>query len=195
MPPRFAGRGAPAVATWPLRGRAAVIAVATRASPACAIAGGSGLAGHSGGISAWSCLAALSCPAVTGLVLLAGGPVAAVCVGVWGGAGGAGGAGGRCICWMGGCRGGGALCGSRGGSVEAAEVAMGDGEVVGGVGVWGCGSVVGRPVGTAGAASGGKSSGVSWSPPGDQPVSCWRRGWQGITVPVRCDPEHTAGCR
>ena len=52
---------------------------------------------------------------------------------------------------------------SRGGSVEAARVARGVGEGVGGAGEWGCGGVVGRLVGTAGAARRGKSSRVGWS--------------------------------
>ena len=49
--------------------------------PACTVAGASGLAGRSGGISAWSCLAAGRCPSVSDLLLPAGGPATAVCVG------------------------------------------------------------------------------------------------------------------
>ena len=43
--------------------------------------GASGLAGRSGGFSAWSRLAVGDCPPVSGLLLPAGGPATAVCVG------------------------------------------------------------------------------------------------------------------
>ena len=95
------------------------------------------MAGRSGRISTWSCLAAGGCPSVSGLLLPAGGPATAVCVGcevvgvgsvllrVDAGASegwlGVVAEGARCVSW--------------GGSAEAARAARGGGEVVGGAGL------------------------------------------------------------
>ena len=64
--------------------------------------GASVLAERSGGFSAWWCLAAGGCPPISGLLLPAGGPAAAVCVGCGVGVGGSVVLGGRCIRWVGG---------------------------------------------------------------------------------------------
>lgn len=52
--------------------------------PPCSITGRPCCAGRSSGFSAATCLTACGCPAVTHLLLPAGSPGAAVCVGVWG---------------------------------------------------------------------------------------------------------------
>ena len=152
--------------------------------PACFVAGASGLAGRSGGISAWSCLAAGGCPPVSGLLLLAGGPATAVCVGcgVVGvgsvllgvGIGASGG-------WVG-LLAEGVWFGSRGGSAEATGAGRGGGEAVGGAGLWGWRGVVLGLVGTAGAASRGKSVGVSSIPSDDRRLFS---AFSGLVVSAR----------
>ena len=136
--------------------------------PACIVAGASGLAGRSVGISAWSCLAAGGCPSVSGLLLPAVGPATAICVGcgvvgVWSAFLGV--EAGASEGWLG-VVAEGVWCLSRAGIVKASRAARGGREIVGGAGSWGWGGVVEGLVGTAGAARRGKSVGVS-SIPGD----------------------------
>ena len=131
--------------------------------PAYFFASASGLAGRSGGLSAWACLAAGGCPPVTGLLLPSSGPATVICFGC--GFRGVGlvvlGVDDSVLEGWVGVLAEGAGFGSRGGSMEASGVVSGGGEIVGGAGLWGWGGVVAALVGTAEAVRGGSLS-VLW---------------------------------